>query len=287
MSLVHAGLLVLAWLLSTVLTYILLRYAIRQGVLDNPNERSSHSVPTPRGGGLGIVLATLVVAVVLHRTGSVSTRLLLALGGGGLLVAATGTWDDLRTIPARWRFPLHLMASAGAVALLGGLPPLRFGSAVVDLGWIGHILAVLAITWLLNLYNFMDGIDGIAGGEALTVAGIGGGLFALAGQWPPAILLWAMGAAAVGFLHWNWPPARIFMGDGGSGFLGYAFGVLALAGAREPCHIWPLAILLIAFVADATVNLIRRVISGQKWYTAHCNHAYQHAARRWAIARSR
>jgi Fuc2NAc and GlcNAc transferase len=135
---------------------------------------------------------------------------------------------------------------------------------------------------MINLYNFMDGIDGLAGIETLCVSTLGTLLFAWSGLGGLADVVLVLGGATAGFLIWNWPPAKIFMGDVGSGFLGYVFGVLALSSAKErPWLLWPWLILLSVFIVDATVTLMKRVITGARWYEAHRSHAYQHAARRW------
>jgi Fuc2NAc and GlcNAc transferase len=160
--------------------------------------------------------------------------------------------------------------------------PLHLGWIVWDLGWIGQILALVGSAWMINLYNFMDGIDGLAGLEAVCASGLGGLLMVWVGFGGLAACAFALTGASAGFLVWNWPPARIFMGDVGSGFLGFVFGVLVIASVRErPWLLWPWLILLSVFIVDSTLTLMRRLITGARWYEAHCSHAYQHAARRW------
>ena len=152
------------------------------------------------------------------------------------------------------------------------------------LGWLGHLLAVVYLVWLLNLYNFMDGIDGIASVEAVCVCMGGALLYALLGfasSAQPAVWIMPMllAAAVVGFLIWNFPPAKIFMGDAGSGFLGILMGIFSLqAAVIEPAFFWSWLILLGVFIVDATLTLIRRLLLGAKIYQAHRSHAYQHAA---------
>ena len=160
--------------------------------------------------------------------------------------------------------------------------PLHLGSIIWDWGWVGQLVALVSLVWMINLYNFMDGIDGIAGVEAVCASGLGGLLLALRGLGGLAGGAVLLAAASAGFLAWNWPPAKIFMGDVGSGFLGFVFGVLAISSAKErPWLLWPWLILLSIFIVDSTVTLLRRLISGARWYEAHCSHAYQHAARQW------
>jgi len=154
------------------------------------------------------------------------------------------------------------------------------GWIVWNWGWLGQLIALVGLVWMINLYNFMDGIDGIAGVEALCVSVLGALLMARSG--PPGFssAAMALAAASAGFLIWNWPPAKIFMGDAGSGFLGFVFGVLAISNAKErPWMLWPWLILLSVFTVDATLTLARRLIAGAHWYEAHRSHAYQHAAR--------
>jgi Fuc2NAc and GlcNAc transferase len=262
------------------------RYALSHAVIDVPNPRSSHQVPTPRGGGLAIVAVFLCGLLVLWVAGFVPDDLTLALAGGGALVALVGWQDDRGEVAARWRLAAHLVAAIWTVWWLGGMPTLAIGARTANLGLGGAVLATLAITWAVNLYNFMDGIDGIAAGEALVAAVIAAAL--LAPRDPALALLAALVAGgAAGFLPWNWSPARIFMGDVGSGFLGYLFGALALAGERSgglPAVLWVL--LLGVFFVDATLTLVTRMVRGERWYAAHRTHAYQRSVQRgWSHAR--
>jgi Fuc2NAc and GlcNAc transferase len=205
----------------------------------------------------------------------------MAIAGGGVLVAIVGLLDDRRRLSAAVRFAVHLAAAGWALLWLGGLGPLRVGDHVVVFGWSGYMLGVLGIAWVLNLFNFMDGIDGIAASEATFVAWSGAVLTAPLSSCAAAAAL-IFGSACLGFLPWNWPPARIFMGDVGSGYLGYVVGVLALAATREnPAAVWIWLILGGVFFVDATVTLLRRLLRGERVYEAHRSHAYQWLARRW------
>jgi Fuc2NAc and GlcNAc transferase len=265
---------------SWLTTGLVRRYALARSILDVPNDRSSHSVPTPRGGGLAIALVLPAGLTAAAAAGWVDRELALALGVGGALVAGIGWIDDHRHVPARVRVGVHFAASVWAVWRLGGLDSLRLGAFEVPLGPVGPVVAVLGIVWLINLYNFMDGIDGIAGGEALAVGLAGAALTAYTGEASVAVASLLVAAGAAGFLVWNRPPARIFMGDVGSGLLGFAFGALALASETRgsvPLLLW--LVLLGVFVADATATLLRRVVHGERWYDAHRSHAYQRAVR--------
>jgi Fuc2NAc and GlcNAc transferase len=268
---------------SVVLTGALRRYALARSLMDIPNARSSHRVPTPRGGGVAIVVSFVLALPVFALIGVLDRSAAAALLGAGAWVAAVGFLDDHGHIAARWRLLAHFAAAAWALAWLGGTPPLALFGTTVDLGWAGFALALLYLVWLLNLYNFMDGIDGIAGVEAICV-GLGGALlYALCGRPEFAPVPLTLAAAAAGFLYWNFPPAKIFMGDAGSGFLGIVIGVLSLqAGWIAPELFWSWVILLGVFVVDATWTLLRRLLRGERVYEAHRSHAYQYASREFA-----
>lgn len=269
-------------LASLLMTAGLRRYALARSIIDIPNARSSHSIPTPRGGGVAIVVAFLLTLPLLGQLGLVPPHYLIALGGAGALVAIVGFMDDHGHIAARWRLLGHFSAAIWALAWLEGLAPLNLFGVSVDLSWIGHALAAFYLVWVLNLYNFMDGIDGIASVEAVSACLGASALYLLSGFtdliWPPLILA----AAVLGFLFWNFPPAKIFMGDAGSGFLGIALGIMSLQAAWvSPALFWAWLILLGVFIVDATVTLTRRFLRGDKVYEAHRSHAYQFASRRY------
>jgi Fuc2NAc and GlcNAc transferase len=157
--------------------------------------------------------------------------------------------------------------------------PFHLGGDNFFWAWVSRGVPFIGLIWLTNLFNFMDGIDGLAGTEAVCVSGFGAVLLLLNGFPSYARLSLALAAASLGFLVWNWPPAKIFMGDVGSGFLGFTLGVLALFSSKPgPELIWPWLILLAAFLVDATLTLLRRVFSHARWHEAHRSHAYQHAA---------
>jgi len=262
--------------LSGSLTPLVLRYAVRRALLDVPTPRSSHTRPTPRGGGLAIAAAIVVTVCLGCLAGLIPGRACTALVGGAVAVALVGWLDDLAHVPAPVRAMVHFGAAVWAVAWLGGMPVLAVGAGAVRLGWPGAALAVVGVVWLVNLYNFMDGIDGLAAAEALIVGATASVLLMLRGDGGLALVAGLVGSASAGFLFWNWAPARIFMGDVGSGMLGFAFGVLAVAGERSgslPALAW--VTLLAVFVVDATVTLVRRVARGERWYLAHRSHAYQ------------
>jgi len=262
---------ILSWLLaSRVRLYALDR------LLDIPNERSSHSSPTPRGGGLAIAFTALGGIILAAMWKWIDWNLAIALTGGGSMIAAVGWIDDHRDLPALVRFAVQFLSAAWAMFWLGGLPGLTVGSTQLSLGIAGIPLGVIGIVWAINLYNFVDGIDGLAAGEAVTTGMIGGLILLAMGHYGLAMVSLLIAAANAGFLPLNWAPAKLFMGDVGSGMLGYLFAVLAIASENAgavPLLIWVL--LLGAFVFDATVTLCRRIAHGERWYHAHHSHAYQ------------
>jgi Fuc2NAc and GlcNAc transferase len=249
---------------SAILTGLVRAYALRSYLLDLPNERSLHQAPAPRGGGLAIVVVTILGIAVLAIAGAIPHSVPWVIGVGGVLVAAVGWLDDRHGVGASGRALIHTVAAVWAVGWIFGEPaPLA-------------ILGALGIVWGINLYNFMDGIDGLAAGEAVSVGVIGGGLLLLGGDIGLSTVAFLLAGAAAGFLVWNWSPARIFMGDVCSGFLGYAFGALALLSHQAGSLSLPLWLLIMGvFFFDATLTLLRRIARGERWYQAHRAHAYQ------------
>lgn len=278
----YGELISLGVLVSFALTFCLRRYALHKSLLDIPNARSSHSTPTPRGGGVAIVVSHVFAMTLLVGAGMLGSSVFIAMAGAGLLIAVIGFIDDHNHIPARWRLLGHFVAAGWGLFWLGGLAPLSFQGVTVDLGLLGSVFAAFYLVWILNLYNFMDGIDGIASVEALCVCGGAVLLYALTGHPDLIGMPLALAAAVAGFLFWNFPPARIFMGDAGSGFLGVSLGLLSLqAGWTSSSLMYSWLILLGVFVVDATFTLGRRLLRGDKVYEAHRSHAYQFASRRY------
>ena len=268
-------------LVTLVLTVGASRMAISRNLLDHPTERSSHSRPVPRSGGIAIVLAVTAALSILAALRMIDTPLLLALLGGGLPVALIGALDDRGSLPVYVRIIVHFAAAAWAVYILGGAAPLYVRGVLVNNGIFGTMLAVISIVWGLNLFNFMDGIDGLAASEAVFVF-LGGGIITTSGHSGSAGAALALAAASLGFLIWNWQPARIFMGDTGSGYLGYSVAVLALASGHEQAELLLVWLVLGGvFFVDATVTVLRRLARAERIHEAHRTHAYQWLSRRW------
>lgn len=267
----------LAALLATITSWLIVwgvRWYSRRGMLlDIPNERSSHNRPTPRGGGIAIVIVT-VMAMGWSFGGNPTV---LAYIGASLLIAVVSWVDDVRSLSNRVRFGTHLLG-AGIVVAMGGSVELITLPLIgtLSLGWLGIPLTLFWLVGMTNIYNFMDGIDGIAGGQAV-VAGVGWfGLGMIANQ---PIVMWlglVVAAASVGFSIHNWSPAKIFMGDVGSAFLGFTFGwVGIMATHSNPNFALPMILLLWTFLFDGGFTLLRRWRRGENIFTAHRSHLYQ------------
>lgn len=258
-----------AFVLSALLTRGAIVYAHRRGMLDEPGYRRSHRVSTPRGGGIGLVVGALAAFAVAFAClpANHGPGLVVAWGVAGLWIAATGWVDDHRALAVLPRLVMQVLATTLFCAAL-----IHAGGAT----WAWLPLWVLAGVWSVNLHNFMDGIDAILG---LQVLFVGAGLGVLAWflvQPPLALAAFGLAAAAAGFLLFNWPPARIFMGDVGSGFAGFMLFALVLAlCSRVWVALWPALVLCSAFVVDAGLTLAWRMWQGKRWYTAHREHLYQ------------
>jgi Fuc2NAc and GlcNAc transferase len=262
-----------AFVIANTMVRASISYAHRRGMLDQPGQRRSHTLPTPRGGGIGIVVACLLslpVALAGQPQSwphSLTLSLILALA----LVAAIGWWDDHRSLRVLPRLGVQLLACA------------LFATALLATGdsWLWLPLLVLAGGWSINLHNFMDGIDGLLAQQAIFV---GGGLAALAWMTSQQALAMAAGCvafASLGFWFYNRAPARIFMGDVGSGSLGLLiFALVAMLWRTDHALLWPALILCSSFVADASLTLLSRLLGGRRWYTAHREHLYQWLVRR-------
>jgi len=269
---------------SAFITRQLVMNSHRFSQMDIPNERSSHFTPTPRGGGLSFVATSIVGFLLLTLNSTIDRADLLALCCAGIIVAIAGHLDDRQKISgATIRLGFHALGAIILIVGIGFPSQISLFDRTIDTGIIGSILGVLYLVWLLNLFNFMDGTDGIAAIEAIFVCIAGAILnyhvLSDINFSAPSIIL---ATSTFGFLLYNWAPAKIFMGDIGSGYLGIAIGGLSLVAAKQQHELlWVWIILLGVFVSDATVTLIRRLLQKQKPHVAHRSHAYQHLAIRF------
>jgi UDP-N-acetylmuramyl pentapeptide phosphotransferase/UDP-N-acetylglucosamine-1-phosphate transferase len=268
------GLLAVAtFAISLIGTGAVRRMLIRKAILDHPNERSSHTAATPRGGGLAVVPAIIVAWLVAISAGA-NQGVAIALASAAAALAVLSWIDDLYGLSPQIRLTGH---AAAIIAVLITLPA-EFNPLAGLMPWPGDVIVTaLMLLWFVNLFNFMDGIDGIAAVESIT---IGGGVALVAmmaginGDFIPLGI--TVAAAALGFLWWNRPPARIFLGDVGSVPLGLLLGGLLLLLASE--GLWISALILpLYYLVDATLTLVRRALRGEKVWKAHRQHAYQHA----------
>jgi Fuc2NAc and GlcNAc transferase len=277
-------------LVSFVVSYLAirryLRFALDKQILDIPNERSSHAVPTPRGAGVAFAAVFLVFVILLGFMHVLLLQDLLAIVAGAL-VAAVGYWDDRCSLNIRTRLAVQLCAASIVVASLATFHvPGRASSSVFVMAVL-MCMEILGITWILNLTNFMDGIDGIVGIEVVTVTAVCAGLIVAERGITVSALLFAMlGVTVAPFLFYNWSPAKVFMGDVGSCFIGFTLGVLSLiAAAHHQLSLLCPLILLGVFISDATCTLVTRMLTGQRWYAPHRTHAFQILARRYGHRR--
>jgi Fuc2NAc and GlcNAc transferase len=271
-------------LFSALITRQLVVNSHRFSKMDIPNERSSHLTPTPRGGGIAFVATSLVGFLLLLLNSELDPADLLALCCACAIVAIAGHLDDRQQISgAMVRLIFHALGAIILIVGIGFPSQISLFDQTVNTGVIGSILGVLYLVWLLNLFNFMDGTDGIAASEAIFVCVAGAILnFHVISDINFSTAAIVLTASTFGFILYNWSPAKIFMGDVGSGYLGIAIGGLSLMAAKQQHDLlWVWIILLAVFVSDATITLIRRLLRKQKPHVAHRSHAYQHLAIRF------
>lgn len=262
-----------------ILAHIYCRFAEQIRILAHPNERSAatHTAPTPTGGGVSFLLVFAVGLIMLWTQAMIGSRIVLACLGP-VVVGIVGFVDDLRPLPVQVRTPVYFAVAAWCIYWIG-FPELNIGGFQLRLGWTGLAFGWLSLVWLQNLYNFMDGIDGLAISEAVFACAavlVIGGVPRLAG-WQAVVCL--LCAVSVGFLIINWPRARVFMGDVGSGFLGLSLGMLSLV--YTSVSVWTWMILLAYFLTDACLTISIRLIRGERIYESHNLHAYQHLTRKY------
>ena len=267
---------------SWSLTAVIYKYALSTNMIDIPNERSSHTVPTPRGGGVAVVLSYFFTCGFFFIFDVLPFFTFLPLVIGGSLIAFVGFLDDLGHIAAKWRLLIHFLSASIFILTLSDFPNLIIFGQIVDFSYFSLFFGILYIVWMLNLFNFMDGIDGLASVETIFVS-IGTIICSLilndGAVLSSSILLAILLFSILGFLIWNFPPAKIFMGDACSGFLGFTLsGISILATLENNTVFWCWITLLAVFISDSTYTLICRLLRGKNIHIAHRSHAYQHAA---------
>jgi UDP-GlcNAc:undecaprenyl-phosphate/decaprenyl-phosphate GlcNAc-1-phosphate transferase len=267
------------FLLLTLTSYLAVIYirrlALRHQILDHPNERSSHSIPMPRGGGVAIVILVLMTSLWAANLIEVNRSLLYIVLGA--ILAVVGWRDDLFSLSPNYRFAVQGLVAAISILGLGYFKIVRIPLlGELDLGAVGIVITFLWIIGMINAYNFMDGIDGMAGGVAV-VAGLGWMILSSNVQNP--FVFWvalSIAATSLGFLGHNWPPARIFMGDVASTFLGYSFAVLPLLSADQSGDALTVGTLLMwTVIMDTFVTFIRRLVKGENVFSGHRLHLFQ------------
>jgi UDP-N-acetylmuramyl pentapeptide phosphotransferase/UDP-N-acetylglucosamine-1-phosphate transferase len=277
-SLGYISAVALAAFLAFLLTGIATWYAGRRGLLDHPGERQSHTVVTPRGGGVGLVAALLIVSLLVSAGNSYGFWV-QCIVPAVVVLAITGWWDDHASLGVGFRFFIQLAVS---FYLLW---------CATNAGWmqgvIPMIMSGLFMIWMTNLYNFMDGSNGMAGLQGVFAASVLAVLFHLSGDDPFSLFALLLAACCVGFLPWNLGRARVFMGDVGSLALGFLFAAFMLYGTGTGAFDYPVALMvMLLFLTDATLTLMLRVIRGERWYNAHRQHLYQRLiAHGWTHAR--
>ncbi|MES3006187.1 MAG: glycosyltransferase family 4 protein [Pseudomonadota bacterium] len=270
------------FLISVLLTAIVLRLAVRAQLIALPSARGSHHIPTPVGGGFAIVSVYFLGLSTLWQWQFIPLNEFFALSAS-LMVAIVGLLDDRRHVDFRVRLLVQCLAVFWGLVWLAPLPQLKILTSLPEVSLVVWLFFSLVLLWMTNLYNFMDGIDGFAGSQACFAGLAAAGFLVYSEDYGLALLCLYLFAGATGFLVWNWPPARIFMGDVGSGFIGFSLGLIAvLSLSHGSMSVWSWALLMGCFIVDATLTLARRVLSGERWYEAHCSHTFQIAARKFA-----
>jgi UDP-N-acetylmuramyl pentapeptide phosphotransferase/UDP-N-acetylglucosamine-1-phosphate transferase len=260
-------------------------WAERRGVLDVPVGRSAHVQPRPRLGGVGLVAAVIASALMASVAGLSSLTHLQLITAVSLMVAAVSLVDDLRGLPALPRLAVHLVAGALTVFVFTATPGALVGPDWTTYGLIGAMIVVFWIASFINAFNFMDGVDGIAGAQALT-AGLAWMVIGwIAGE---PVFSWSGGViagASLGFLRYNWQPASIFLGDVGATFLGYWLAAMPLLSARPSRFVVPSMLIVWPFAVDVAVTLVKRIARGEHLFAGHQQHLYQRlAANGWSHA---
>ena len=270
----------IAFVLSFLGVYFLKKSALRLKIVAIPNERSLHNKVTPRGGGIIIAIVFLAFLLVFYITRQIIVAEFLVLFGGGLIMAVTGFLDDILELKASIRFIIQFFAVGWGLYWIGGIPSTVFFERLPVLYAIANAVAVVALVWFINSFNFIDGIDGLATSGATFFSLSIGGYFLWQGIEPYGSLLIVLAASSLAFLCFNWPPAKMFLGDAGSNFFGYLFGAMVLITVKNGnLSIWTWLIILAYLITDTTTTTFLRLCLVKGWYHTHRSHAYQNLAR--------
>ena len=282
MTAIIVAVLLSVFVCSLVGNFFYPRLALRLRIHAVPNYRSLHPKTTPRGAGIVVAAVNLIAVAVAYSWGIIDYSHLMIFFAGGMVVALVGIADDRFELPPLFRLAVQIAAAIWILFWFGGVPPVGIGPRVVDFGWVANLLAVPAIVWFFNLFNFMDGVDGMATSGTLYVTAAAALFLMLSGDYGLALLSAMLCAAAAGFAYFNWPPAKVFLGDAGSSYFSYTIAALLLGSLwSDGMSLWTWLILLGYFVVDTTVTLLVRIATTRKWYHAHRSHAYQNLARIW------
>ena len=286
MNLFYLILLFFCILIASIgITYCIYHLAVKNDLFDIPNQRSSHSTPTPKGGGISIIVLLIITTGTLFYFQMISREIMFSVITGLLIISIIGLIDDYKNLPIPIRLIGYTFGAMMALYFIGGVTSLFennynfFKCCDINISRfsdIGPFFAILYMLWLTNLYNFMDGIDGFAAIQTICVSLFCSFLFYFSGSYGLVVIMLCLASATFGFLYWNLSPAKIFMGDVGSCSIGFFFGLFSIYTAKEEIvsiSIW--LILLAPFVGDATFTLIKRMINKEKWYEAHNTHAFQ------------
>ena len=259
---------IILFLISFALTYFIKNYAIKKSLVATVNERSSHIVPTPHGGGIAVAITWFIGLIYLYINDQIESSLFFALILGAV-IAVVGLIDDIVELKPKTRMIVFSLVAVIGIFIIGGLKSISFGIFSIENQIITNIFALLLVLWYINLTNFIDGINGYLGTKFLFLSVAGFLLF-------NGAHFIVLGVAVLGFLYWNFGKAKIFMGDVGSTLLGYTIAIITIYYANiEASNLWIWITLYGVFWFDATLTLIRRKLNGEKLSQAHKKHAYQ------------
>jgi UDP-N-acetylmuramyl pentapeptide phosphotransferase/UDP-N-acetylglucosamine-1-phosphate transferase len=263
-----AGAIIALGFLSFGLTYLITRYAVKKNMMVIPNDRSLHNTPTPKGGGIAIVFSWYIGITILYILGTVEKSLYFALLCG-ILLAIVSLIDDISGLKPLFRLIVHFITAISAFYFMDGLRPLVLPEIQINYNYIVYPIAIIGMVWFINLFNFMDGVDGFVSIETICICAV---LFIMSWNFINILLI----ACVVGFLYWNWPKAKIFMGDVGSTQLGFILVVLGVYYHNTyEFSILNWIMLSSPFWFDATLTLFRRWRNREKLDEAHRKHVYQ------------